>query len=138
MTPAERIRMARRFAGYSQSQLAAAVGVQRSAVSHWEAPHGKSPSMSHLRGLALATGTQFEWLATGRGEMALSRDAQLDSIATAEAILVEDPVEFRLLQAFRDAPLRSRMAVLEVLETLASQRTGRNAPRRNWRTVTGA
>jgi transcriptional regulator with XRE-family HTH domain len=121
--------MARRIAGYSQSQLAQAVGVQRSAVSHWEAPHGKSPSVAHLREVALATSTHFEWLATGRGEMALSRDAQLDAIATAEAMLVEDPIEFRLLQAFRDAPLRPRMALLEVLETLASQRTGRSPKR---------
>lgn len=125
MTPQERIRFARRTAGLSQAQLAGAVGVQRSAVSHWEAPHGKNPSVSHLRELALVTGLQFEWMATGRGDMSLSRDAQLDSIATAEALLVEDPLEFRLLHAFRDAPLRARLSLLEVMEALASQRTGR-------------
>ena len=125
MTPQERIRFARRTAGLSQAQLADAVGVQRSAVSHWEAPHGKNPSVSHLREVALVTGLQFEWMATGRGDMNLSRDAQLDSIATAEALLVEDPLEFRLLQAFRDAPLRARLSLLEVMEALASQRTGR-------------
>lgn len=133
MTPPERIRMARRYAGFSQSELAQAVGVQRSAVSHWEAAQGKSPSVSHLREVAMATGTQFEWLATGRGSMALSKEAELDSIATAEALLVEDPLEFRLVRAFRDAPLRSRVALLEVIETLAAQRTGRS-PRRSLRT----
>jgi len=125
MTPQERIRFARRTAGLSQAQLAEAVGVQRSAVSHWEAPHGKNPSVSHLREVALVTGLQFEWMATGRGDMSLSREAQLDSIATAEALLVEDPLEFRLLHAFRDAPLRARLSLLEVMEALASQRTGR-------------
>lgn len=125
MTPQERIRFARRTAGLSQAQLAEAVGVQRSAVSHWEAPHGKNPSVTHLREVALVTGLQFEWMATGRGDMSLSRDAQLDSIATAEALLVEDPLEFRLLHAFRDAPLRARLSLLEVMEALASQRTGR-------------
>ena len=30
-------------------RLAESVGVQRSAVSHWEAVQGKSPSMSNLR-----------------------------------------------------------------------------------------
>ena len=129
MDAPERVRMARRLAGLSQSQLAAAVGVQRSAVSHWESPKGKSPSVSHLREVALATGTQFEWLATGRGAMTLSRDAQLDSIDTAEAILVEDPLEFRLVRAFRQAPLKARLSLLEVMETLASQRTGRPRPR---------
>lgn len=131
MTPQERIRFARRTAGLSQAQLAEAVGVQRSAVSHWEAPHGKNPSVSHLREVALVTGLQFEWMATGRGDMSLSREAQLDSIATAEALLVEDPLEFRLLHAFRDAPLRARLSLLEVMEALASQRTGRTRATRN-------
>lgn len=130
MTQQERIRLARRAAGMSQNQLAQAVGVQRSAVSHWEAPLGKNPSVSHLREMALVTGTQFEWLATGRGEMPLSKDMQLDSIATAEALLIEDPLEFRLVEAFRAAPLRTRLSLLEVMEELAAQRLGRANGRR--------
>ena len=130
MTQQERIRLARRATGMSQNQLAQAVGVQRSAVSHWEAPLGKNPSVSHLREMALVTGTQFEWLATGRGEMPLSRDMRLDSIATAEALLIEDPLEFRLVEAFRAAPLRTRLSLLEVMEELAAQRLGRANGRR--------
>ena len=130
MTQQERIRLARRAAGMSQNQLAQAVGVQRSAVSHWEAPLGKNPSVSHLREIALVAGTQFEWLATGRGEMPPSKDMQLDSIATAEALLVEDPLEFRLVEAFRAAPLRTRLSLLEVMEELAAQRVGRTNGRR--------
>lgn len=130
MTQQERIRLARRTAGLSQSQLAAAVGVQRSAVSHWEAPKGKNPNVAHLREVAHVTGIQFEWLVTGRGDMALSKDAQLDSIATADALLVENPLEFRLIQAFREAPLRARLSLLEVMEELAAQRTGRAPSRR--------
>ena len=130
MTQQERIRLARRAAGMSQSQLAQRVGVQRSAVSHWEAPLGKNPSVSHLREMAMVTGTQFEWLATGRGEMPLSKDMQLDSIATAEALLIEDPLEFRLVEAFRAAPLRTRLSLLEVMEELAAQRLGRANGRR--------
>jgi len=130
MTQQERIRLARRAAGMSQNQLAQEVGVQRSAVSHWEAPLGKNPSVSHLREMALVTGTQFEWLATGRGEMPLSKDMQLDSIATAEALLIEDPLEFRLVEAFRAAPLRTRLSLLEVMEELAAQRLGRANGRR--------
>lgn len=131
MTQQERIRLARRALGLSQTQLAQAVGVQRSAVSHWEAPLGKNPSVSHLREIALVTGIQFEWLATGRGEMPLSREVQLDSIATADALLVEDPLEFRLVAAFRAAPLRSRLSLLEVMEELANQRLGRSNGRHN-------
>lgn len=130
MTQQERIRLARRAVGMSQSQLAQVVGVQRSAVSHWEAPMGKNPSVSHLREIAMVTGTQFEWLATGRGEMPLSREVHLDSIATAEALLVEDTLEFRLIEAFRAAPLRTRLSLLEVMEELATQRLGRGNGRR--------
>lgn len=130
MIQQERIRLARRAAGMSQKQLAQAVGVQRSAVSHWEAPLGKNPSVAHLRKLAQVTKVQFEWLVTGRGDMGLSKDTQLDSIATAEALLVENPLEFRLVQAFREAPLRARLSLLEVMEELATQRTGRPTSRR--------
>lgn len=125
MTPPQRIRLARRHAGLSQAALGAAVGVQRSAVSHWEATQGKHPSMAHLRELALVTGVQFEWLATGRGGMGLSADTALDSVAAADAVLVDDPLELRLIQAFREAPMRARAPLVEVAEQLASVRTGR-------------
>jgi transcriptional regulator with XRE-family HTH domain len=125
MTPQQRIRLARRHAGLSQASLGAAVGVQRSAVGHWEAARGKFPSVGHLREVAMVTGVQFEWLATGRGSMGLSADTALDSVAAAEAVLVEDPLELRLLAAFRAAPTRSRAPLVEVVEQLAELRTGR-------------
>jgi transcriptional regulator with XRE-family HTH domain len=121
---AQRIRLARRAAGLSQAQLALELGVQRSAVSHWEAQRGK-PSMNHLRQLALLTGVQFEWLATGRGAMTPSPDALLDSIAAVDALLVEDPQERRLLAAFREAPMQARLPLIELAEQLAAQRVGR-------------
>ena len=120
-----RIRMARRHAGLSQSSLAQQVGVQRSAVSHWEGAQGKQPRVAHLREVATATGTQFEWLATGRGPMTMSREDELAGVAAAEAMLVDDQLEMRLLDAFRNAPARSRIALVEIAETLAEQRVGR-------------
>lgn len=125
MTPQQRIRLARRHCGLSQAALGAAVGVQRSAVGHWESARGKYPSVAHLREIALVTGVQFEWLATGRGNMSLSPDTALDSVAAAEAILVDDLLELRLLAAFREAPARSRAPLVEVVEQLAELRTGR-------------
>ena len=125
MTAQQRIRLARRHAALSQAQLADAVGVQRSAVSHWEAPEGKNPSVKHLREVALVTAVQFEWLATGRGEMGTSRDTVLDSVAAADALLVDDVLEQRLLRAFRESPVRARLALVEIVEELAQQRTGR-------------
>ena len=108
MTPQQRIRLARRHAGLSQSALAApsacsaarsATGRPRRQVSQ-RGPHART-------GLGL-TGVQFEWLATGRGKMSLSSDTALDSVAAADALLIDDPLELRLLLAFRDAPTRSR------------------------------
>lgn len=132
MTPQQRIRLARRHAGLSQAALGAAVGVQRSAVSHWEASMGKSPSAVHLREIALATGVQFEWLATGRGKMNLSEEVAMDSVAAADALLIDDPLELRLIAAFRDASARARAPLVELAEQLAAHRVGRprSEPRR--------
>lgn len=126
----DRIRLARRHAGLSQAKLAEAIGVQRSAVSHWESPQGKNPSVDHLRTVATVTGVAFEWLATGRGKMQLSEDAVLDSVSAADAILVEDSLELRLVTAFREASPRTRVAMVEILEELTARRLGRPRPRR--------
>jgi len=110
--------------------------VQRSAVSHWESPQGKNPSVDHLRTVAMVTGVTFEWLATGRGKMQLSEDAKLDSVSAADAVLVEDSLELRLLSAFREAPPRIRISVVEIVEELAARRMGRSG--RGKRTSAGA
>ena len=75
-------------------------------------------------------GVTFEWLATGRGKMQLSEDAMLDSVSAADAILVEDMLELRLVQAFRDASPRTRIALVEILEELTTKRLGRSRPKR--------
>ena len=118
---AHRIRVARRSSGLSQTQLAAELGLQRSAVSHWEAQRGK-PSMTHLRQLALLTGVHFEWLATGRGAMSPSAESRLDEVVAVDAVLVDDPMERRLLAAYRDAPVQARVPLVEIAEQLAGQR----------------
>lgn len=125
MTSQQRIRLARRHAGFSQAALGSAVGVQRSAVSHWEGTQGRHPSVDHLRQLAVVTGVQFEWLATGRGKMNLSADTSMDSVAAAEGQLIDDPLELRLVAAFREASMRARAPLVEVAEHLAAARTGR-------------
>lgn len=131
MNPQDRIRLARRHAGLSQARLAEAIGVQRSAVSHWESPQGKNPSVEHLRAVAVVASVAFEWLATGRGKMQLSEDAVLDSVSAADAILVEDALELRLVQAFREASPRTRIALVEIVEELTAKRLGRTRPKRS-------
>jgi transcriptional regulator with XRE-family HTH domain len=106
-------------------QLAEAVGVRRSAVSHWESSQPKNPSVSHLRAVASITAVQFEWLATGRGAMALPEDVRLASVPAADALLVDEPIELRLLRAFRATSAQSRVSLVEIAEQLASIREGR-------------
>lgn len=126
MNPQQRIRLARRHAGLSQAALAEAVGVQRSAVSHWEAVQGKSPSMANLRRVATVTAVQFEWLATGRGRMGLSPDETLDGVSAVDATMVDDPLELRMLAAFRTLAPRSQAPLVELMEQMAAMRTGRS------------
>ena len=114
----------------SQAKLAVAIGVQRSAVSHWESPQGKNPSVDHLRSVAIVAGVTFEWLATGRGKMQLSDDAKFDSVSAADAILVEEMLELRLVQSFREASPRTRIALVEIVEELTAKRLGRTRPKR--------
>ena len=120
-----RIKMARRHLKLSQHGLADAIGVHRSAVSQWEAPSGKSPALRNLMKLAELAGIQFEWLATGRGSMALSKEVALECISTAYAVLVEDPVEMRMIAAMRGATAESRMSLVEIAEQIAALRFGK-------------
>lgn len=128
MDSSQRIRLARRQAGFSQRELAARIGVQRSAVSHWESPTGKNPSLAHLQMLAVTVNVQFEWLATGRGEMRLPAEQALDSIAAAMGTLVDDDFELRLLRCFRRASARGRVLILEMAEVVAPE-ARRHRPR---------
>lgn len=120
----QRIRMARRHAGISQAGLAQYVGVHRSAVSHWESNKPKRPNIGHLLAIAVATGVQFEWLATGRGTMLLSSASAV--CEPGHAIVVEDARELELLRAFREVPLQSRPVLVELAQQLARQRERRS------------
>ncbi|MGX5731403.1 helix-turn-helix transcriptional regulator [Pseudoxanthomonas beigongshangi] len=73
MDMATRVRVARQRAGMTQSQLAERIGVSRGAVANWEVSQRPKPSASNLVEVATTTEVSVEWLATGRGEIALPR-----------------------------------------------------------------
>lgn len=112
----QRIRRARTRAGLSQTELAARLGIRRSAVTQWEHPHGTRPSVEHLIRIAVETASAFEWLATGRGESELD---VLDAVSTVcREEFAGDEFEAQALAHLRRmSPARKRMAVA-VLETL--------------------
>ena len=122
MKLAERIRRARRQANLSQAALAEYVGVQRSAVSNWEANGGGAqPTMVNLLAIATACNVAIEWLGTGRGPSHLGHDASMD-IPAADADLGELPAERELLKLFRSANQRSQGLVIDLLTELGCKR----------------
>ena len=117
MKTQDRIRRARRQAGFTQASLAELVGVRRSAVSNWESANDVVPSMQHLMSIAIACRVSLEWLGTGRGVFSLEADYIAD-VPTADAELVDVEEERMLLAAFRDLPRRRQQLVFDLMENL--------------------
>ena len=90
---------------------------ERGEIAFWEIATGKK---------------RFSlWEIEGRIEsLALSHDDTLDAVAAADATLVDDAFEIRLLAAFRALPARSRAPLVELMEQMAELRTGRARRRR--------
>ena len=124
LTLTQRIRLSRRHGGLSQAALAEHAGVHRSAVSHWESSKPKRPNIGHLLAIAVATGVQFEWLATGRGTMLVDGHALDVEGRPAIATSADDAQEVELLRAFRDVPMQSRPVLVELAQRLARQQLG--------------
>lgn len=116
MNFATRMRRARLRAGLTQADLARKLSGQRSAVSHWERANGTRPSSQNLAEAALVTGVRHEWLATGRGAMALGEAEQAPALVLSE--FAHDDLESRLLQAIRRLPVHRRQLILELVEGL--------------------
>ena len=113
-----RVRQVRRAAKLSQAQLAAQLGVCRSAVAQWERTGGTSPNVDHLAKMAIVTGVLFEWLATGRGP---SRPAGAEFEAAATAVdFAMDEFESRILNAVRRLSRRQREMVCRIVELIAA------------------
>ncbi|KFN49196.1 helix-turn-helix transcriptional regulator [Arenimonas composti] len=111
-----RIRQARRGASMSQSELAAIVGVARSAVAQWERKDGARPTTENMSKIALATAVSFEWLATGRGGRWISGDE--DSPAMMLNFYAQCGLEERLLLAFRTLRAPEQQPLVDFVESL--------------------
>lgn len=123
MKLSERILFARRRAGLTQAALARALCVQRSAVSNWESVGTGRPTMTNLIAIAKATDVSLEWLATGRGRVAVADDGARDEeVPAVDAELVEDSGERDLLASFRTLSPRQQLMALDLLKELAKGR----------------
>lgn len=112
-----RIRKARRLAAMTQAELAARLGVSRSAVANWESATGIWPASARLLAIAVRTGVSYEWLATGRGV-----SDEPDDVVAIAGELVDDPQELRLLRAFRGCRAHIRRALVDMAETQRHRR----------------
>ena len=112
-----RIRKARNSAKFSQAELARRVGVERSAATQWERPHGTTPSVNHLAQIAIETGVCFEWLATGRGPSNPEPDAYDTALVMED--YARDAMESRVLTALRRLGVGRRATIVQVVELLS-------------------
>lgn len=110
-----RIRRSRLRAGLTQKMLACALGVSRGAVANWEGINEVVPAAAHLIALADATGVAYEWLATGRGSMAVVAGEQEVAAVEGQWVFMLD--ECQLLTAYRRLGKKERRDLLGSLET---------------------
>ncbi|QWP75412.1 helix-turn-helix transcriptional regulator [Lysobacter sp. K5869] len=118
----DRIRMARRSAGLSQTELGLTVGVGRSAVAQWESRNGSFPSSENLGKIAVTCAVSHEWLATGRGRMAVdAADGAAPAAPPSDSFAAKNSLESRLLNLFRELSGPGKLQLLKLLEVISSQ-----------------
>lgn len=118
-----RIRQARRRVAYSQADLAAYVGVNRSAVAQWERHGGSTPTSSNLSKIAVITSVHYEWLATGRGQMCVATADDLSDVPALELqFYAHDGIEERVLQGLRKLEYWQTLTIAELVESLGRKR----------------
>ncbi|WP_460714420.1 helix-turn-helix transcriptional regulator [Lysobacter terrae] len=115
---ANRIRRARALAHLSQSELALQVGVTRSAVAQWESRANIMPSTGHLSRIAVATGVQFEWLATGRGPCQLE-DQPVEPVGDLKEFAQTD-TETRMLALLRRLSAKKQQMMCDMVEMMSA------------------
>ncbi len=114
-----RLRKARRHAGLTQGDIAAAAGVSRNAVTHWEHPEGTRPTLSHLSSVAQVTGVAFEWLCTGRGRMQFQAEGDREESAMILRYCAQDETEERILLELRRLSYTQVLAIATLISSLA-------------------
>ncbi|GAB6042719.1 helix-turn-helix domain-containing protein [Endothiovibrio diazotrophicus] len=105
----KRIRAARKEAGLTQDELAARVGVSRSAIAQWETRPKVLPSHANMDALTEVLRVNYEWLAKGNGPM--HRGA---SEPTGEYNAMPADLR-RVMEIVSGWPTERRRALLQVL-----------------------
>ncbi|KFN51383.1 helix-turn-helix domain-containing protein [Arenimonas composti] len=125
-----RLRKARRYARLTQSAVAAACGVSRNAVTHWEHPEGTRPTLAHLSCVAHVTGVAFEWLCTGRGRMVYQALDDREEAGVLLRYCAQDETEERILVDLRRLSYAQTLAIAALVSSLAREAAGSDEPPR--------
>ncbi|MDT9581270.1 helix-turn-helix transcriptional regulator [Stenotrophomonas indicatrix] len=113
MNFSRRVRIARLSAGMTQQALAQRLCVTRTAIANWEGTARGRPATDRILRLAMVTGVSFEWLATGRGASGV---VEPNATLPTEAEMIQDPLELRVLHAFRSLPQRELLRTVHWIE----------------------
>lgn len=106
---AARIRWARVNSGFSQTDLAGALSVNRSTVAHWERDGGYSPTIDHLRNISAVVGVDIAWLMNG------------DDVPSVPAVSSRRPnLEGRMLELSRNLPVSFLLNIVALMESAES------------------
>jgi transcriptional regulator with XRE-family HTH domain len=92
----ERIRLARKWAGLNQDEVATRMGLSRASVSNWEL--GQGIKRANLLSFAQIAGVSAEWLMTGEPNLAPKGEKASDQ-AYASALAIDVAQLERLIAA---------------------------------------
>lgn len=110
-----RIAAALAFARLSQADLARRLGVTPNAVNAWVSGRNK-PDTDNLEKIAIETGTSFEWLATGRGEMVYMPIHGVGQTVAKYDVVTRTDDQRLLLQLYSKLKPTQRQALLTLLK----------------------
>jgi len=123
----DRLRFARKQAGFTQSQLGELVGLNQSAINKLES--GKSKNSGQITSLAMVLGVNPLWLVHGIGEMGYQNDSenmatQTTNIQQTFDITLENNKLKEVMQLFhkRISALETRLSQLEAREALLEEK----------------
>jgi len=115
MNIGKRIQNARKSRELSRIQLANKVGVSPGGCGHWER-NLNTPSVKNIAKLAVILNVSFEWLATGRGEMAYSNEGR--DLLREEGDRFTPKDELKLIREYHQLSIKKRELVANLVSYL--------------------
>ncbi|MBV6845783.1 helix-turn-helix domain-containing protein [Xanthomonas campestris pv. paulliniae] len=114
----KRIREARKAKELSQSSLAAAIGVNRATIAHWERPNGFSPGTKHLLILSQVLEVDLAWLTND--SITANKKTNLTTQDYNMPEQSRTNLEEKFMQISKHVPISFLVTVIAILENAKS------------------